>query len=219
MTNRGQQAATTLWKAVGSFGFLTAIAVISGMASEKVAPDTFKLTDLDSHSITLFAIPLLSCVLIAEAIIGIAYIRACKQNESWSNKVPPIVDGLAKSSLHSIVSVVVLLAFLIVPLFGLSAAVVKFFRGCYYYAAKASNGCDPQRMSVVCATMGSGLKHFRPKYGIRSLTNTPYRYEGNKTYIPIIFPSTYLLLFAIACFFVFRNCRWLLWARPRRASN
>jgi hypothetical protein len=215
VTNVEQRAATTLWKAVGSFGFLTAIAVISGMASEKVAPDTFKLTDLDSHSITLFAIPLLSCVLIAEAVIGIAYVRTCKRNESWSNRVPPIVDGLAKSSLHSIVGIAVLFAFLIVPWCGLSAAVVKFFRGSYYHAPIASNGCDPQRMSVVCESMGSGLKHFRPKYGIGSLTNTSYRYEGNKTYIPVIFPSAYLLLFAVACFFAFRNCRWLFWEPVR----
>ena len=214
MTSEGQEAARTLWKAVGSFGFLIAIAVISGIASERVAPDTFKLIDLDSHSITLFAIPLLSCVLIAEAVIGTAYIRASKRNESWANRVPPIVDGLRESGLHSVVSAVVLFAFLIVPWFGLSAAVVKFFRGSYYHASIASKGCDPQKISVVCEPMGSGLKHFRPKYGIGSLTNTPYRYEGNKTYVPVIFPSAYLLLFAVACFFAFRNCRWLFWEPP-----
>jgi hypothetical protein len=218
VTNAEQRAATTLWKVVGSFGFLTALAVISGMANEKVAPDTFKLTDLDSYSVTLFAIPLLACAVIAEATIGVAYVRACKRSGSPLNRIPPIVDGLAESSLRSTVSIIVLFAFLIVPWFGLSAAVVKFFRGSYYHASVASKGCDPQRMSVVCEPMGSGLKHFRPKYGIGSLTNTPYRYEGNKTYIPIIFPGAYLLLFAVACFFACRNCRLLLLERPRRTS-
>lgn len=200
---------------MGSFGFLTAIAVISGIASEKIAPDTFKLTDLDSHSITLFAIPLLACVVIAESIIGIAYVRGCKPKEEWSSRIPPVVDGLSESSLRRYVSAIVLFGFLIVPWFGVGAAVAKFFHGNYYYAKVASNGCDPQRMSVVCETMGSGLKHFHPKYGIGSLTNTPYRYEGNKTYIPVIFPTAYVLLFAAACFFAFRNCLLLFWERLR----
>jgi hypothetical protein len=207
--NAGLQAATTLWKAVGGFGFLTAIAALSGMASEKIAPDTFKLTDLDSYSVTLFAIPLLACAVIAESIIGVTYAHACQPKEEWSNRIPPVVDGLAQSSLRRYVSVIVLFGFLIVPWFGTGAAVVKFFHGTYYYAKTASSGCDdsdPQRMSVVCEAMGSGLKHFHPKYGIGSLTNTPYRYEGNKTYIPVIFPTAYLLLFAAACFFAFRNC-------------
>lgn len=197
-TKAGQPAATKLWNAVGGFGFLSAIAVIAGMASEKIAPDTFKLTDLDSHSITLFAIPLLACVVIAEAIIGVAYVRACKPKDEWSTKIPPVVEGLSESSLRRYVSAIVLFAFLIVPWFGAGAALAKFFRGSYYYAKVASNGCDPQRMSVVCEPMGSGLKHFHPKYGIGSLTNTPYRYEGNKTYIPVVFPSAYVLLFVVA---------------------
>jgi hypothetical protein len=219
LTNSGQQALTKLWNAVGSFGFLSAVAVVAGMASEKVAPDTFRLTDLDSHSITLFAIPLLALVLIAEAIVGIAYVRACKPNDSWSNKVPPIVEGLSESGLRPLVSGIVLFAFLVVPWFGLGATVVKFFHGSYYYAKTASNGCDPKDMLKDCERMGAGLKHFCPGgHGIGSLTNTPYRYEGNKTYIPVIFPSVYLLLFAVACFFGFRNClslfRKRLWASP-----
>jgi hypothetical protein len=217
-TKAGQPAATKLWNAVGGFGFLSAIAVIAGMASEKIAPDTFKLTDLDSHSITLFAIPLLACVVIAESIIGAAYVRACKPKEEWSKKIPPIVEGLSRSSLRRYVSAIVLFAFVMVPWFGAGAALSKFFSGSYYYAKVASSGCDPQRMSVACETMGSGLKHFRPKYGVGSLTNTPYRYEGNKTYIPVIFPTTYLLLFAAACFFAFRNCLSIFVERPQRAS-
>ena len=154
LTNSGQQALTKLWNAIGSFGFLSAVAVIAGMASEKVAPDTFRLTDLDSHSITLFAIPLLALVLIAEAIVGIAYIRVCKPNDSWSNKVPPIVEGLSESGLRPLVSGIVLFAFLIVPWFGLGAAVVNFFRGSYYYAKTASNGCDPKDMLKDCERVG-----------------------------------------------------------------
>jgi hypothetical protein len=203
-TKAGQPAATKLWNAVGGFGFLSAIAVIAGMASEKIAPDTFKLTDLDSHSITLFANPLLGCVVIVESIIGIAYLRACKPTEEWANRIPPVVAGLSESSLRRYVSAIVLFGFLIVPWFSASAALAKFFYGSYYYAKVASNGCEPQKMSIACETMGSGLKHFRPKYGVGSLTNTPYRYEGNKTYIPVIFPSGYVLLFVVACFFCIR---------------
>lgn len=206
-TKSGEQAATKLWNAVGAFGFLSAITVIAGMASEKVAPDTFKLTDLDSHSITLFAIPLLACVVIAESIIGAAYIRVCKPKEEWSKKIPPVVEGLSQSSLRRHVSAIMLFAFLMVPWFGAGAALSKFFSGSYYYARAASDGCDPQRMSAVCEAMGSGLKHFRPKYGVGSLTNTPYRYEGNKTYIPVVFPSVYVLLFVVACVFCIRLLR------------
>jgi len=195
----GQEAATKLWNAVGGFGFLSAVAAIAGMASEKIAPDTFKLTDLDSHSITLFAVPLLACVVVAECIIGMAYVRGCEPREKWTDRIPPVVTGLSESRLRRDVSAIVLFAFVILPWFAAGAALAKFFRGSYYYAMVASNGCDPQRMSVVCETMGSGLKHFRPKYGIGSLTNTPYRYEGNKTYIPVVFPFAYVLLFLVAC--------------------
>ena len=186
--------------------------MIAGMASDKIGPDTFKLTDLDSHSITLFAIPLLACVVIAEAIIGVGYVRACKPKEEWSTEIPPVVEGLSESSLRRCVSAIVLFAFLIVPWFGAGAALAKFFRGSYYYAKVASNGCDPQKMSDVCEPMGSGLKHFRPKYGIGRLTNTPYRYEGNKTYIPVVFPSAYVLLFVVACVFGIRLLRMIFGA-------
>lgn len=209
-SKKGRQAASKLWNAAGSFGLLSAIAVIAGMASEKVAPDTFKLTELDSHSIALFATPLLAGVVIVESIIGIAYVRACKPKEQWPNKIPPIVDGLSESSLRRFVSAVVLVGFLIVPWFGAGLAVKKFFGGTYYYARVANNGCDPLRMSVSCEVMGSGLEHFRPKHGIGSLTNTPYRYEGNKTYIPVVIPSIYVLMFALACFFGIRLLRMIL---------
>ena len=43
-----ERVATTLWKAVGGFGFLIALALASGMASEKTGPDVLKLIDLNS---------------------------------------------------------------------------------------------------------------------------------------------------------------------------
>jgi hypothetical protein len=212
-TNRSDiQVAKAVWKTLGGFGFLSGVTVIAAIASEKIGPDTFKLTNLDSWSVTLFAIPLLTFVVITITIAGRAYIRAVGATNSWAAKVPPILDGLERSTLRGLVSATVLAAFLFVPWYALGASVVKFFQGSYYYSRNASQGCDFP-MSKFCETMGSGWEHFRPKYGLVSLTNTPYRYEGNKTYIPEIFPGCYLAMFVLGSAFGVRYTTSLFWQR------
>jgi hypothetical protein len=189
---KDRQVAVALWKPVGSFGFLVSLALIMTMAKEKTAPDTLKLVDLDPYAVTLFGIPLLSAILVAVVFIGRAYARTFRGESRWAFKVPPIVEGLSGSSLHRPVTLVMFAAFVLLPWFALGRATFKFFDGRYYYASVASAGCNEAAMSQSCECMGNRLKHFRPKHGTGSWTNTPYRYEGNKTYIPVVFPSFFL---------------------------
>ena len=193
------RAATALWKPVGTFGFLASIGVWAGMASESIAPDTLKWSSLDSYAVALFAVPLLSGTLIAQCMIGIVYAKASGAVRDRLSRIPSVLQELEGSSLRNRVAILSLLAFVVLPSLVLSRATVKFFEGSYYYAAVAARGCDPKG-NTGCEDMGNYWKHFNPKHGLhfRDLANTPYRYQGNKTYIPIVFPSLILALTASA---------------------
>ena len=187
-----QRVATELWKYIGIFGFSVSVAAFSALASEKIA-DALHLVDLNSYAVTLFAIPLISVTVIAVTTVGSVYGLLESPDRQWFYRVPPIIDDLQKSTFARPVTTVIIVAFIVVPIVALSLSISKFFHGSYYYASVASAGCsDPIAKS--CEFMGTGWKHFMPKYGIGSLTNTPYRYEGNKTYIPVLFPVIFLLL-------------------------
>jgi hypothetical protein len=205
---RDLKAATALWKPVGTFGFLASIGVWAGMASESIAPDTLKWSSLDSYAVALFAVPLLSGTLIAQCIIGGVYAKASGPSRDFVSRVPDLLQELEGSSLRNPVAIICLLAFVILPSFVLAHATVKFLQGSYYYAADAAKGCDPKGDSR-CEDMGNYWNHFKPKHSIhlRDLTDTPYRYQGNKTYIPILFP--FLLLGLTASTLVFLG-RYLL---------
>jgi hypothetical protein len=203
-----EQVTTALWKKVGWFGFLASITVRIGMTSEKVGPDVLKLVGSDPYAITLFGIPLLAGVLIAVSIIGHVHAVATKSRQRRLARIPPIVDGLAGSRLLSPVSAAVLIAFVWVPWFALGLATVKFFHGSYYYAPNADAGCDGKNMSGSCDKMGAGWKHFVPKYGVGSLRQTHYRYEANKTYIPVLCPLLLLslsIVSSISCAWFFKS--------------
>jgi hypothetical protein len=215
---KNRKAATALWKPVGFFCFLLCIGAGAAMARENIAPETLKWSSLDPYGVTLFAVPILSAVLIAQSIIGITFANASSApGQSWLSRVPNLLSELEGSVLHSLVAILSLLAFLVIPLFVLGKGTVKFFQGRYYYDAVAAVGCDPAGHTP-CESMGNVWNHFLPKHGLSfaDLFNTPYRYEGNLTYIPILFPSLILILslcalVAIGLYFVH------LFARSGRA--
>ena len=191
------RAATALWKPVGTFGFLASIGVWAGIASESFAPDTLKWSSLDSYAVALFAVPLLSGTLIAQCRIGSVYAKAKGAAHGWTSRIPDLLQELEGSSLRSQVAIISLLAFVLLPSFVLLRATVKFFEGSYAYATVAAKGCD-QKGDARCEDMGNYWSHFKPRHGVRfrDLTNTPYRYQGNKTYIPILFPVLIVALTA-----------------------
>lgn len=180
-----KKVATALWKPVGSFCLLASLALLAAMTSEKVGPGLMSFIGQDAFGITLFGIPVLSGALIALALIGSAYRKVVQARSPWTMRIPPIVEGVDRSSLGFRVNVVIFLGFLVLPWMTLGLANAKFFEGTYYFAADASKGCGEKQ---TCERMGSGWNHFQAKHGL-SLTNTAYRYEGNKTYLPIVYPA------------------------------
>jgi hypothetical protein len=195
-----KKVATAIWKPVGGFGLFSSLALLAAMTSEKVGPSVLSFIGQNPFAITLFGIPVLSAVLVALCIAGGAYARAVGAKSSWDTRVPPIVEELEQSSLSRRVSLVILVGFILVPLLTLLMANVKFFEGTFYYSSPASKGCDEKQ---TCENLGAGWHHFHVVHGL-SLTNTPYRYEGNKTYIPIVYPVLVLS---------FSTCAWALCVR------
>jgi len=185
-----KKVATALWKPVGGFCLVAALALWAAMSSEKVGPGVLSFIGQNPFAITLFGIPALSGGLIALSLIGVAHAKAAHGASRWSARIPPIVDDLAKSTLGFRANLVILLGFLVLPWVTLAMANAKFFAGTYYYARDVSKGCEDKKD---CDTMGSGWEHFHARRGW-SLTNTPYRYEGNKTYLPIVYPIVLLAL-------------------------
>jgi hypothetical protein len=189
---REKKVATALWIPVGSFCLLAALALVAAMTSEKVGPSLLSFIGQNPFAITLFGIPTLSGGLVALLLIGGAYARAAQDALHWNARIPPIVDDVSRSSLGFRVSIVVFIGFVVVPLIALGMANVKFFEGTVYYSADAGKGCEDKQS---CENLGSGWNHFHAVHGF-SLTNTHYRYEGNKTYIPIVYP-TLMLAFSV----------------------
>ena len=195
-----RKVATALWSPVGSFALVLAIALVAGMASEKVDAGPLSFIGQNAYAITLFGIPLMAGVLTALSIIGRSYSSSSKHEAHWTARVPPIVEDVSRSSLRAPVTVIILLGFLLLPWATLGIANRKFFEGTYYFATDASKGCEDK---TACQKIGSGRQHFHAEHGI-SLTNTPYRYEGNKTYIPILYPVLFIGVSAAASLFCIR---------------
>ncbi len=179
-----KKVATAIWKPVGGFGLFSSLALLAAMASEKVGPSVLSFIGQNPFAITLFGIPVVSAALVALCVAGGTYVRASERGKKWNARVPPIVEELGKSSLSGRVSLVILSSFVFIPALTLLAANAKFFEGSFYYSSPASKGCEEKQ---TCENLGSGWRHFHASHGL-SLTNTPYRSEGNKTYIPIVYP-------------------------------
>jgi len=209
-----KKVATALWKPVGGFCLVAALALWAAMSSEKVGPGVLSFIGQNPFAITLFGIPVLSGSLIALSLIGLAHAKAAHGVPHWSARIPPIVEDLVKSTLGFRVNLVILMGFLVLPWVTLGLANAKFFAGTYYYARDASKGCEDMKN---CDRMGSGWEHFHAKRGW-SLTNTPYRYEGNKTYLPILYPIVLLALSTWASVLSIRYLVWLL-MKPRTTSS
>jgi hypothetical protein len=189
-------AATALWKIVGLFALVVALSLMLGMSGEKIGSVT-TFADINRYGMTLYGVPTLAAALIAVSFVGYKYSLAVARPSSWSLRVPPVVEGLTESSFRRPVALVVLIGFLFVPVTTLVIANATFFRGSYYLVRNVSVGCDESNMTKYCDLMGNYSNHFWPKkpgMSLRFLFNTPYRYEGNKTYIPVLFPSLLLLV-------------------------
>lgn len=179
-----KKVATAIWKPVGGFGLLSSLALLAAMTSEKVGPSVLSFIGQNPFAITLFGIPVLSAVLVALCVAGRAYACSVGGTTRWDTRVPPIVEELEQSSLSGRVSLVILAGFVLVPALTLLMANMKFFEGTFYFSSPASKGCDEKQ---TCENLGAGWHHFHAVHGL-NFTNTPYRYEGNKTYIPIVYP-------------------------------
>lgn len=215
---KNRQATTILWKPIGGFLFLTSLGAAAAMGRESFASEPFKLSSLDPYGVTLFAIPLIAVVLVAQCVIGIVFARAvAPSGNGWSVRVPTLFPKLEGSSVQGVAAFISLLAFFFVPFVVLVRAIFKFFAGSYYYATVAANGCDPLSHTL-CDKMGNWGSHFCPKHGLHfaDLFNTPYRYEGNLTYIPILFPGLSVALVIMATAFLC-GYLWILFVRKESA--
>ncbi len=73
-----KKVATALWKPVGSFCLIAALALVAAMTSEKVGPSLLSFIGQNPFAITLFGIPALCGGLVALSLIGGAYARAAQ---------------------------------------------------------------------------------------------------------------------------------------------
>ncbi len=208
------RAATALWKPVGVFTFLASIAVWAAMAGEEriIAENILKLSKPDAYAIALFAIPLISLTLISQCIIGTVYASSKSSIQKRTDKIPTLVPELEGSSLRRRIAILSLLAFVLLPSCVLTLVTAKFFSGKYYYSADPARGCGPDEK---CDDMGNFLYHFYPKKPIylSDLWNSHYRYQGDKTYIPIVFPLFFILLTGIGILYCVRYLSVLIFGK------
>ena len=205
-------ASTALWKPVGVFGFLASLAILAAMTSEEgIAFDgALKFQKADAYAVALFSVPLLSLTLTAQCMIGTAYAKAMGHGTKRRVRIPNLVPELKESSLQHRVAILTVIAFILIPSFVLISATQKFLAGKYFYASDPTKGCGVNGEG--CKDMGNYLSHFRPEKPLElsDLWNTHFRYQGNKTYIPVIFPAIIVLMAGCSVWILIIYLLWLL---------
>ena len=109
------------------------------------------------------------------------------------------IPGLGTSGLRVQVAIMSAVICLGLPMVVDVWSLCKFAHGTYYQLASADGDCRAPIDSKKCIAIGTVLTAFVPNApDIKNASQTQYRYEGNKDFIPIYQPLAYLIAVVIA---------------------
>jgi hypothetical protein len=132
---------------------------------------------LNPYSVGLFGVPVIA-VLCCWALWWARTYARRHSEEPWYARV------VTKSDLGKVGEKARTLAgwsltlYVLLPVIGLAALELKFLHGTFRVADSDAASCAGSRLE------GVWLDHFWPPCGLRSVWASPYRYDGNLTYVP-----------------------------------
>lgn len=183
-----------------------------------------EIIGLDWSSLNAYAVALLGVPVVAALCVwSLWWAKAFARHQTggdWFGRVVTKADLALIPERARIVAIWSLILFVALPLIGLGVLEAKFLHGTFYFATDGGFSC-PQN----CKEEVGVLAHFWPANGFPNIFDTPYRYNGNLTYVPVMQPIVWLLfgvgvlVYAISYLrLVFQMSRRLPVAVPKPAS-
>jgi hypothetical protein len=144
-------------------------------------------SSLNAHAVALLGVPVVATLCVWSLWWAKAFARR-QTGGDWFEKVVTKADlGLISDKART-VAIWSLILFVALPLIGLGVLEATFLHGKFYFATDGSFSC-PQN----CKAELGVLAHFWPENGFPDVFDTPYRYDGNLAYVPVVQPVLWLL--------------------------
>lgn len=144
-------------------------------------------SSLNPHAVALLGVPVVAGLYVWSLWWAKAFARR-QAGAGWVGKVVTSSNlGVIPEQARTM-AIWSLFVFVVLPLLGLGALEGKFLYGPFFYSTDGGFSC-PQN----CVEETGAFAHFLPANGFPNLSDTPYRYIGNLTYLPVVQPVLWLL--------------------------
>ena len=142
-------------------------------------PEAFGLdwSTLNPYAVGLFGTPVIAVLCIWCLWWARAFAKR-QAGKKWYERVVTKTDLSQVSDSARTLAVWSLVLYIMLPVIGLAALEGKFLHGTFYFSTTGAYSCP-----VDCVAEGAALSHFWPHHGFQNIWDTPYRYEGNLTYL------------------------------------
>ena len=139
---------------------------------------------LNPYAIGLFGVPVMVVLCFWTLWWARAFAKAQSSSRAWHARVATKTNLAASGPDGQIIACWSLVVYVAMPIAILATLLGKFLNGRFYFSDAHGHSCLVENGVQPCTREGSGGLHFAPPHGLRSLWDTPYRYEGNLTYVP-----------------------------------
>jgi hypothetical protein len=166
----------------------SAVLFIMSRGQKAALGDFLKSTGLDWSALNPYAIGLFGVPVVAALCFwSIWWARAFAQTQlskPWFLRVATKADLSKVGDKARTMACWMLFCYLLLPITALAALEGKFLNGAFYFSTTNEYSCLPGRAHENCLPELGCSAHFWPSHGLQSVLDTPYRYEGNLTYLP-----------------------------------
>lgn len=176
-------------------------------------------SSLNAYAVALFGVPVVATLCVWSLWWAKAFAKR-QTGGKWFERVVTRTDLALIPERARTIAIWSLILFVALPLIGLGALEAKFLHGTFYFSMDGRFSCP-----VNCTAEIGIFAHFWPANGFPNILNTPYRYDGNLTYLPVVQPILWLLfgigalVYALSYLrLVFRNPQRLTSTAPKPAS-
>lgn len=163
---------------------------------------------LNPYAVALFGVP----VVAALCAWSFWFARAFAKNhidEVWFKRVITKIDLNQLDREARKLAIWSLILYIALPVIGLGTLEAKFLHGPFSFSKSGGFSCPKD-----CVPETGMFAHFWPKNGLPNVFDTPYRFEGNLTYVPLWQPLLWLGFgLAVALYAVLYSR--MLWIPPR----
>ena len=146
-------------------------------------------SSLNPYAVALFGVPTVAVLSLWSLWLAHAFARR-HAGEPWHARVVTKGDLSQAGAIRPTMAAWSVLVFVVLPLAGLASLEDKFLSGTFYFSTTGGYSCPEG-----CVVEGQdAAAHLVPAHGLRDVLDTPYRYEGNLTYLPPWQPIIWLAL-------------------------